>query len=87
MPNYQYVAQNEDGKSLKGILRSDNERAARQEIKSKKTEINEDIISYFHEKNINLTKIESRPYLGTDRNKINTAFSYIFYTLFSFYHV
>ena len=35
MPNYQYVAQNEDGKSLKGILRSDNERAARQEIKSK----------------------------------------------------
>jgi len=35
MPNYQYVAQNEEGKSLKGILRSDNERAARQEIKSK----------------------------------------------------
>ena len=35
MPNYQYVAQNEDGKSLKGILRCDNERAARQEIKSK----------------------------------------------------
>ena len=35
MPNYQYVAQNEEGKSLKGILRSNNERAARQEIKSK----------------------------------------------------
>lgn len=35
MPNYQYVAQNEEGKPLKGILRSDNERAARQEIKSK----------------------------------------------------
>ena len=35
MPDYQYVAQNEEGKSLKGILRSDNERAARQEIKSK----------------------------------------------------
>ena len=36
-------------------------------------------LNKFNEKNINLTKIESRPYLGTDRNKINTAFSYIFY--------
>ena len=36
-------------------------------------------LNKFNEKNINLTKIESRPYLGTDRNKMNTAFSYIFY--------
>ena len=36
-------------------------------------------LNKFNEKNINLTKIESRPYLGSDRNKMNTAFSYIFY--------
>ena len=35
MPNFQYIAQNEEGKSLKGILLSDSERSARQEIKSK----------------------------------------------------
>ena len=35
MPNFQYIAQNEEGKSLKGILLSDSERSARQEINQK----------------------------------------------------